>query len=532
MGNSNRRRFNEIIGVLGSYGFGELYGHYFNKRDEAESAKNLRLAFEQLGPSFIKIGQVLSTRSDLLPVAYIQELQKLQNSAPSFPFEWADEVFQAAFGESMHSAFQTIDETPFATGSIAQVHRATTKEGQQVIVKVQRPHIQERLIQDIDIFIRLVETIPSLLLNVMVDPVNVLRSIRQQSMLEMDFVNEANNMQRFQKNHAHRPAISVPEPVMELVSTKVLTQTYVEGFDLTDMVAVRAAGYDQKEIANKLVVSYLYQIFEDGFYHADPHPGNIMIANDKIVFIDFGMSGVVTPFYHDFLTSLLAALVQHDIDRLEKLLLLVTHQNKEIDHARLYEDLRWLYDRYLVGGFHNIDLGQITQDLLRLAWQHGLVFPDDIIDLEKTIVVLQGVVSTLDPDMDFMAIFNEYFMNRQLHHLSDTGDILHLLREGSRFYRSVTHLPSQTSELLDNLNHNRIGVSISLREAREWITELNQLINRLVSAIVLAAIIISAGLIVASTGTRDYSRLGLIFFVAGGLLALYLVFSFIRSRFK
>ncbi|WP_049776768.1 AarF/ABC1/UbiB kinase family protein [Aerococcus sp. Group 1] len=278
-------RLSEIIQVLANFGFGEVYQRSFKKLDVQESAKNLRQAFEALGPSFIKIGQILSTRNDLLSEPYILELQKLQHSAPPFSYQEAEQIIREELGEAPEQCFASFAKEALATGSIAQIHRAQLQTGQEVVVKIQRPQIKEQLISDIDLFIHVINKIPTIFTNIISNPVAILREIRQQSLLEMDFLNEANNMRRFQSNHEKRSLIGVPNYYGDLTTHKVLVMDYIAGVSIGSVSKLKQMGYDLNNIAEKLVYSFLYQVFEDGFYHADPHPGNILISQEKFILL-------------------------------------------------------------------------------------------------------------------------------------------------------------------------------------------------------------------------------------------------------
>lgn len=526
---SNADRLREIISVLGSYGFGTLYKRQFKKQTVEESAANLRQAFELLGPSFIKIGQILSTRNDLLPEAYIRELEKLQNSSPTIPYKMADTVFKEEIGKSMADTFAEVQEQPLATGSIAQIHLAKLENGKVLAVKIQRPNIRQELIRDIDLFIRALSSVPGVT-NIMVNPVDVLKQIRVQSVEELDFLNEARNMLTFIENNQQNAAIQAPEPYMPLITERVLVQEYIEGYDLTDIDKITELGYDKTDIARKIVVSYLYQIFSDGFYHADPHPGNFIISEGQLYFIDFGIADHLSNFYQNFFLGAMQALLTEDIDALMNMLLLITKHHEEVNTISLYDDLSELYNRYLRAGFYAIDLSEIFDDIFSLGLKYHLVFPDDLVLLLKTIVMVQGVSQDLDPDMDFMGLFASYIIG------SKTVDIKSLLSRNnimkylSRLINSSVNIPPKTELLLDNINHNRLTVNLAVKDVERLEGTINRMLNRFVATFLLSAIIISSGMIASSATSVTVSNIAILFFVVGIFLALYLLYSLIRSR--
>lgn len=529
---SKAERLSEIISVFGKYGFGEFYHRSFKNQPVEKSAENLRLAFEELGPSFIKIGQTLSTRNDLLSDPYIKELEKLQNSSASFPFSEADQLFQEEIGKSLHETFPKIQEEALATGSIAQVHLAELEEGSQVIVKIQRPNIQEKLITDINLFIRVINMIPSVFTNIIVDPVVILEDIRDQSIIELNFYNEAQSSLKFMNYQSDRSLLKVPKPYLPYVTEKVMVQEYIPGIDLTDQELLMKEGYDLAEIAEKIVISFLHQVFEDGYYHADPHPGNILIHEGKLVFIDFGIMGEVPPMYQKFLIDLLQALVLKDMNALTHLILTITKIHGDIDESAVYRDVSQLYNRYMTKGFKGMDFNSMFQDILRTALKHGLTFPTELVQLSKTVMVIQGIAQNLDSDMDFMGIFSSYVLSSK----SFRGQLLsnkdQLLRQSYRTITATAGLPAKLDKALDAINNDRLSVNLNFREADKRFREINQMLNRLVIGILLAAIIVSSGLIVSADTSGQYTNVAFFFFIVAIIMAVYLLYSFIRSRHK
>lgn len=526
---SDSNRFREIVKVLGKYGFGHIIKTRIKKDEAQHDPKDLRIAFEELGPSFIKIGQILSTRSDLLPPEYIAELQKLQESAPSFSFEQASQIFEEANGVSIHEAFAVIGEKPLATASIAQVHKATLHTGESVVVKIQRPKIKEQLIRDLDIFINVIESIPTIFLGVIVDPIAVLQEIRTQSLLEMDFLNEANNMLRFIELHRERPLIQAARPYYTFTTKKTLVQSYIAGIPINKKHELNNEGYNPTEIAEKLVISFLYQVFKDGFYHADPHPGNIYIYEGKIYFLDFGMVGDLTPSVKKFLTDVLQAIILEDIDQLVTLILQICKQNKPVDRVALYRDIENLFNIYLTRGVSGIEIENLFRDVLYFGHKHGLTFPSEIIILEKSIVVLQGVVQHLDPDLDFMKIFKQFFLTGNIVTWDDVLSVESVARTASQFFKNTKDFPIKINDLLDNLNHNRLSIKLSFENIDERLKDVNRVVNRAIFGLILAAMIISSTTIITNAPTAEVSLIGVIFFVSAGIIGIWLLISIIRS---
>ena len=528
---SESSRFREIVSILGGYGFGEIR-HRLKKNEENDRPKALRQAFEDLGPSFIKIGQILSTRSDLLSPEYLAELEKLQEDTLPIPFDVIRAEYFESMGSQIEDDFAEINPVPMASASIAQVHRAKLESGEQVVVKVQRPEIEDQLIRDLNIFIRVVEAIPSIFIDIIINPIEILKDIKVQILEEIDFLNEAHNMLLFAENHRQRTTIVTPIPYLNRSSRKVLVQEYIEGISIGRHFALKGEEYDLNDLASKFVLSYLYQVFEDGFYHADPHAGNVLIRDGKIVFIDFGAMGKISPAQKQMLVKILTSLVAKDIDGLVNVLLQICKQNKTVDKVVLYRDIESLFNRYLTTGMEALDIDDIFQDLLKFGHKHGLTFPSEYILLEKTIAMVQGVAQSLDPHLDFMAIFQTYFLSTNTLAWEKFLDPNALAREAFRTLNTTRRMPNKIEKLVDNINNGRLNVRLSFENIDERLRDINSMINRVIFGVILSALILASTVIITSAQTYYAELLGIIFFVITGVIGLVLLISMFRSRKK
>ncbi len=528
---TDSKRFREIVSILGAYGFGEIR-YRLKKNEENDRPRALRQAFEELGPSFIKIGQILSTRSDLLPTEYLIELEKLQEDTLPIPFDIIQQEYFESVGREIESDFASINKQPLASASIAQVHRAQLLTGEQVVVKVQRPEIEDQLIRDLNIFIRVVEAIPSIFIDIIINPVEILKDIKVQILEEIDFLNEAHNMLLFAENHRQRTTIINPIPYLSLSTRKVLVQEYVEGISIGRHFALKEEGYDLNDLANKFVLSYLYQVFDDGFYHGDPHAGNILIRDGKIVFIDFGAMGKISPGQKQLLVQILTSLVGKDIDGLVNVLFQICKQNKTVDKVILYRDIESLFNKYLTTGMEALEIDDIFQDLLKFGHKHGLTFPSEYILLEKTIAMVQGVAQSLDPHLDFMAIFQSFFLSSSSLAWEKILDPNALAREAFRTLNSTRRMPNKIESLVDNINNGRLNVRLTFENIDERIRDINSMINRIIFGVILSALILASTLIITSAQTYYAELLGIFFFIITGMIGLILLISMLRARRK
>lgn len=312
-------RFREIVKILARYGFGYIIDSKI--KNQSPSPQNLRMAFEELGPTFVKIGQILSTRPDILPYEYIKELQKLQDNVQPITFNVVDEIFINEFGYSTDKVFSYFDKKPLASASIAQVHHAKLKNGTDVIVKIQRPSIEENMNLDIAILKRILNLTKTKFKDALIDPKEALDEIESSTKKELNFINEAKSLDRFYNNNINVKFVSCPIVYWDLTTKRILTMEYIDGIKIDDIDTLIKNGYDLDDIGKKLALSYFKQIFTDGFFHGDPHPGNIIIRDGKINFIDFGIVGTFSNSLKDALNEVILSIAFKDIEKMISALL-------------------------------------------------------------------------------------------------------------------------------------------------------------------------------------------------------------------
>lgn len=529
MAKSNGERLREIATVLASYGFGHIYRTRIRSNKEEQDAANFRKAFEELGPSFIKIGQIISTRRDLLPPDYIKELQKLQDDAPVFPFSQVRKIFEEDFHQTLEDVFKKVDEEPLASASVAQVHRAVMKNGKEVVIKVQRPDIEENLLRDINLFSRIVSMAPGTVKEILVDPEAAFEEIEESTREELDFRNEAESLIKFKQFNKDIAAVNVPKPNMAYTSKRVLVEENVDGIKGLDSLELARAGYVPEDIAEKLLLAFLSQVFRDGFFHGDPHPGNIIIKERQIYFIDFGITGRLSESNKENLIKLLRSLVHQDIDAIMNLLLQMAITKERINRLNLYEDLSYLFATYLSRSFSQIDMSVLFADILQVTRKHKMTMPNDFIMLTKSLTLLEGVVTDLAPEVNVMEIAKEYI--RQSDHVSLFEPISkeRLVMDSYQLTQDALKLPSAVRTAVDNLNNGRTKVYIDLVDIDNKWTGINKMVNRIVFAVVIAALILASAIIVAMTEGTGLSILAIVIFLGAGILGLWLLISIIRS---
>ncbi|MBP1919634.1 ABC1 kinase family protein [Youngiibacter multivorans] len=526
------KRFREIVRVLGAYGFGHVINTKFRAERVKKDPENLRLVFEELGPTFIKIGQILSTRPDILPPEYITELSKLQDSAPSFSFDTVQEIIEADLNKDIDQLFISIDKDPVACASVAQVHNAVLVDGTPVIVKVQRPDIENKLLEDMDILIGIVKKAPDTLKDVLLDPVEALEEIKETTKIELDFRNEVSFMIRFMHDNKDIACISVPKPIDGMSTKRVSVQERIEGIKISSKEALIKEGYEPNEIGRKLILSFLYQVFNNGFFHGDPHPGNLIISGRKIYYIDFGIMGVLDSSSRRAFNDLLRSLVSEDITQIVNLILILGIQKGPVDRNRLHDDIEKIVHNYAHSSLRNFQVSYLFKDLFEAARKNNLKLPREFTILLKSLLILEGVLSDLSPDISIMEIASAYIKDMTSEKLVPDISLDLLMIKGMNFMVDSVGIPSQVSTILDNYISGRGKVRVDITNLDEKWVDFNKMVNRMVFALITAAIIIASALIIrvgADSAVRGVSIVGILGFFLAGLLGLWLLISILKS---
>ncbi len=526
-----KKRFREIVRVLATYGFGHILHAKLRSDKLKKDPENLRLVFEELGPTFIKIGQILSTRPDILPAEYIAELTKLQDKAPPFPYETLWEILKEELGQKTE-LFQSIEKTPLACASVAQVHRGILKDGTRCIVKVQRPDIEERLLEDLHILIRIVETAPNTLRDVLLDPVEALEEILETTRVELDFLHEMRAIHRFEKENASILCVAIPKVYDHLCTKRVIVQEEVEGIKITEKDMLLKEGYDLEDIGKKLVLSYLYQLFNNGFFHGDPHPGNLLILDGKIYYIDFGIMGALSKRTQNAINDLLLAMVKKDISALTNLVVEVAEQKGPLNKNVLYEDIEYIVHYYLQSSLKNIQVSRLFMDLFEAARKNNLKLPKEYTTLLKSLLILEGVLSDLAPELSIMEIAKDYLKEDHKINLWPDFSLDSLALNGYTLVKDSLKIPISIQTILDNFISGRGKVKVDIVNLSDKWVDFNKMVNRMVFALIVSAIIIASALIIrtgAGPEINGISLVGMLGFALAGFLGLWLLISILKS---
>lgn len=482
---SSKKRLREIIGVL-------------VKSDVVKgiTPEKLRKIIEDLGPTFIKLGQVMSMRHEILPKEYCKELEKLRADVRPMDFEEVKKVIEEEYGTDLSEVFKYFDEEPLGSASIAQVHSAVLKNGGRVVVKVQRPGIKDVMARDISL-LRKAAVILKIAGNTgnVIDFGMILDEIWTVTCQEMDFLIEARHAEEFYDFNREVAYATCPRIQHKYTTSKVLVMEYIEGIQIDDNQTLIARGYDLSEIGLKLAENYIKQIIDDAFFHADPHPGNIRIREGEIVWIDMGMMGRLSNRDKVLFRNAVKAVAENNIDELKSTLLTLGNHKGRINHARLYSDIDEMFSKYGTLNFGEMDLGRIMEELLILANGHGISMPRGLSMLSRGIITIEGVLSKLSPDTNIIQVMANH-MSSEL--LNDIDWSKELKSAGKVLYssaRKAVDIPSQLSDVLKMTIKGQTKMNVELTGSEEPLEHIDRMVNKLIICIINAALFIGSSLL-------------------------------------
>ena len=512
---NHRRR--QIAGVLVRRGWGYLleasgleHLAALEPHREADSQvtgpERLRLALEELGPTFIKLGQLLSTRADLLGPEFRLELAKLQDDAPHLPSEVVREVVRTELGEP-ETVFAAFDPEPLAAASIGQAHAATMPDGTEVVVKIRRPGAMEEVELDLEILAncaahasRRSERMAEY------DLVGIAEEFAQTTRAELDYLREGRNAEQFAANFADDADVQIPRVFWERTTSRVITLERIRGSKITDLDALDEASIDRCDLAKRATDVIAKMVFQDRFFHADPHPGNFFIqAGGRIGLIDFGMVGTLNAELRDQLGKLMVALVRGDADRLAASLLGLGAATASVDRERLRDDLAELLARYSDRGLGSLDFGVVSGEILEIVRRHHLRPPRDLALLLKAFVMDEGMAEQLDPDFRLVEELRPYVYRHLVAELSPAALARRAGQAGVDLAELAVDFPGQLHRILELAASGGFEVHLRTAELEPLVGRAERLANRIAGA-VLAAAVIDALVELSATRTRPHSR--------------------------
>jgi len=549
-------RYREIIAILVKYGFGdvlaklELQKHLeFGKgfilgKAAAEIAaisrwERVRMALEELGPTFVKFGQIMSTRPDMIPQELITELEKLQEDVPPFPTEDAKRIIKEELGSPVDRIFGDLTDSPIASASIAQVYEAVLPDGEEVAIKVRRPDIDRIIEVDLEIMLHIATLVERHLKELdIVDPVGIVEEFARVIRKEQDFRIEAAHIERFASIFRSDTTIHVPHVYREFSSSKVLTMEFIGGIKVSDItraeVQVQDSSIDPKVVAARGADLILKQIFEHGFFHADPHPGNIRVLKDNVIcFLDYGMMGALSARHREDLADVLIGIINKDESKITKTILKLSASGygQMVDSEKLESDIAELIEVYAYCTLEELEIGSLLHRIMSVVAGHRLKVPPDFYLLAKALVTIEGVGRELDPKFNAVKHAKPFAEKLILERMSPLRLIedFHLSAiEASLLMRD---LPAEAREILTLIKQGEATIKFEHKGLDPMLKTFDQTNNRLVFAIVLASLVIGSALIVLSgvpPRWHEIPVIGIIGFLGAGILGFWLLFSILR----
>jgi len=543
-------RYRQILQVLFKYGFGELMDSLkieqiweaglrkiSRKRREAVDTltgpERFRLALEELGPTFVKLGQVLSTRPDLIPLTFIEELTKLQDEVPPFPYSEVREIIQAETGKFPEELFESFDEKPLAAASIGQVHRARLKNGSEVVVKVQRPRIKKTIEIDLEIMLHLAGLMERHLEELQViQPSRIVEEFARTLEEEIDYTVELSHIERFAKQFEKDDTIRVPQVYRELSTERILTMENIHGIKGSDLEALKRGGYDLPLLAERGADLIMKQIFVHGFFHGDPHPGNIFFLPENIIcYVDFGMMGRIGRSEREDFADMLMAVVQRNDKKMVEAMLKLTEYDIEPDREKLELQMGNFIDRYLYLPLKDLRLGRLLQQLLELVTENRLTIKANFFLMMKALSQVESLGVELNPDFEIITRAKPFVQRVQMARLNPKRIAEELFESGSELVSLLKDIPGEVRSILEQTRNGKLKIIFQHRGLDRILTTLDRSSNRVAFAIVLAALIIGSSLIVLSGVPPtwfDIPIIGLVGFLVAGMMGFWLLITIIR----
>jgi ubiquinone biosynthesis protein len=544
-------RYGEIITVFMKYGLGDLFASIrlerllprgksrFLAKPDATLKKlsrgdRIRMALSELGPTFVKLGQFMSNRPDVLPPEIISALRDLQDAVTPFDSDEAIRILEHELHRPVDRIFKDFNRTPLASASIAQVHRAKLQDGTEVAIKIQRPKLEQTIETDIDILSQLSALFEKHVKEARYfNPVRMCEEFDRSLRKEIDFRNEASHIERFTDNFRGDPTIRVPALYRQFSTKRVITTEYIDGIKASDVERMRLAGLDTRLIAERGATLILKQIFDHGFFHADPHPGNLLVLPGNVIcFLDFGIMGVLSPTLKEYLVSILLGVVDKDPQKIVRTLATAS-QHSVIDTNGLEYDVTELLEEFAMLSLRDVNVGELLKRLTGLVIRYKIRILPGFYLLLKSMITIEGVGYSLDPGfrlLSYLEPFAKKIITERLNPVellraaySSSKDIGHILRD----------MPYDVKDILDLMKTGRLHIEFEHRGLEPMLRTHSRLVNRIVFAVILASLVVGSSLVVLSgipPKLYDIPVVGVIGFVAAGVIAFWLLISMIVGK--
>lgn len=534
------KRYKDVALLLMKYGRSDLVKRAgleeILKDEDAQTgdvppeAESLADDLERMGPTFIKLGQLLSTRADLLPPAYLQSLTRLQDKIEPFSFEEVEKIITSELGVRISKAFSSFDPQPMAAASLGQVHRATMRDGRPVAVKVQRPGIREQIVEDLEAMSEVAEFLDQHTeMGRHYEFQKMLEEFRKSLLAELDYRREARNLVTISDNLIDFDAIVIPLPVEDYTTSRVLTMDYIQGRKITALTPLTRMDIDGDDLAKQLFRAYLQQILVDGFFHADPHPGNVFLTDSgQIALLDLGMVARITSSMQEKLLQLLLAISEGRAEQAATVAIQIGEARENFDEKEFRRRVADLVTAHQSVSIEEIEVGTIVLEMTKVSGTCGIRLPVELTMLAKTLLNLDQVGQTLDPAFDPNAAVRQYaseILRKRLTKSISPGNLFSSVLEVKDF---AEKLPGRVNKILDSIANNEIEVKVDAIDERMLMEGLQKIANRITLGLVLAALIVGAAMLMnvpTDFKILGYPGLAIIFFIVAATGGILLVFN-------
>ena len=545
------QRYRQILTVLFKYGFGDVVDtlkieQYLEiglnmvsrkRRERIETltrAERLRMVVEELGPTFVKMGQILSTRPDLLPPEFLQELQKLQDHVHPFSFEQAKQIVETELGKPLSQAYQSFDENPLASASIGQVHRARLITGEDVVVKIQRPGIQKIIDIDLEIILHIATLMEKHLEGWNTQrPTKIVEEFARTLEKELDYGMEAAHTEHFAMQFSQDATIYVPKIYHEATTRRVLTMERIEGIKISDVHRLEEEGLDRRIIARSGFDLIMKQVFTYGFFHADPHPGNVFVLPQNVIcYLDFGMMGRIDTRTRDHFAELLMSIVQRNETKVTNALITITSHEEEPDRHLLERAVGEFIDRHFYRSLKEVELGILLYQLFDVVAKFRLRIPPDLFLMIKALSTVEGIGRKLDPDLDIFTQAEPFMRQVQIDRLNPEKIAADIFNAGTDLVHLLKEIPKDFENILKQFKEGKVKIGFEHRGLKPMLYTLDRISNRIAFAIVLASLVIGSSLIVLSGISPTWHEIpviGLIGFIISGFMGFWLLLSTLKN---
>lgn len=538
-------RYRRIITVFAQHGFGSMleqmgvdrallttarFFHKDRERERLTPAQRFRLALEELGPTFIKLGQIMSTRPDLLPPDFIAELSKLQDAAPPISWEEVEAQLMAAWSQPLDALFASIDQEPLAAASLAQVHAATLIGGEEVVIKVQRPDIWPTIQADLVILEDMAALAQHTSLGELYNPVDIVTEFSFTLQDELNYLREGRNADRFRSNFADEPFLYIPKVYWELTTKRVLVLERLRGVKIDDVAGMKETGLEPRQVALNAARIIIKEVMEDGFFHADPHPGNFFVLPENVIgAMDFGMVGHLSETDRLNLVRLYIASVRMDANAIVEQLIRMGAAAARVNRPALKRDVTRLLDKYYGLPLREIRAQDVVSDIMPIAWRHHLTLPPDMWLLGKTLAMMEGVGLQLDPTFDIFAVSRPFVrkLAREMWFPSIRGP--QMLDQFQAWSDVLAIAPRAGTKLLYGLESGELPLELTMNVQKPALETMDRALTRLSVSLLIAAFILAlAFLIPRASASPIVTALIVLGFLFSAGLGAWFLFSVLR----